>query len=150
MMLTVKNSMNNEEVTYKLNKPEDFQAIFDEYPMAERIAIHSDSTEDAAKNIAAYISRSSYYDAWIHSGVHKTEVEPEKEEPKDVRLDLQNNDSFSLSVKLWAEKMAEKRRGIHRDNTFTPDPGRLRDKKLDEQDPVTGMDRIKAKIEEFK
>lgn len=150
MMLIVKNSKNHKETVYKINKSEDLQDVFDEYPMAERIAIHSDSLEDAIKNIANYISRSSHYDAWIHSGVHKSEKIIKEKEPEDIKLDLQDDESFALSIKLWAEKMSEKKRGMQRDNTFVPDPGRLRNSKLDELGPVTGMDRIKDRIKEFK
>ena len=135
---------------FPLRKVEDFNPVFDMYPRAHDIALASDSLQDAAHKIAKYIDQGSRVSAYLHTGIAKTEADP-VEEPKEVKLKVGSVDAFALSIGMWAEKRKEESRSSpRRDTTFTPDPGRLRPKELDESPPVTLMDKIKQKIKDLK
>jgi len=133
---------------FQVNKPEDFDAIYEMYPQAENIALRSSSVSDAALNVAKYIDSNRHVICNVVDGMRKSEEEDEEEEgPKAVKLKVSSIDSFALSLGLWAEKRKKSDRGIHRDTTYTPDPGRLREKELDDPEPITLADKIKAASE---
>ncbi len=151
MILTVRNIVTKREKYYKLHKPEDFNIIFGIYPRTLDIALKSDSVKDAAKRIAAYIDSSSRYHAFIANEMKKSEQsQEEQQQPKDVRLQTESGDAFATAFKAWADKRFEGGRGLSRDTTHVPDPGRARTKEEDRGYPITSMDRIKRRIEEEK
>lgn len=148
MILTVRNTVTNEETNYKIHKAEDFDEIFDHYPRALDIALRSDSIQDAAEKIAKYIGAGSRVFAWVHSGVQKSEDVATNldKDPEPTTLKLHDKEGFKTTFNLWAEKRAESKRGLPRDTSFAPDPGRIREDEPDQ--PMTQMDRLKARIEE--
>lgn len=151
MIITVRNIITNHEESYALRKLEDFDVIFDHYPWALDVALAADSIQDAAVKIAHYLDRGSRVSVRIHDDVNKHEDDIKfDEKPKNVKLNLRPTSDLKDTFTLWAEKRLEQKRGIPRDSSFTPDPGRVRDKELDEQGPVTAMDKVKARIKEGK
>jgi hypothetical protein len=50
--------------SFRLQKPEDFEPLFHEYPEARAIAMFSSSMEEAADDICKYLSRNDQ-DAWV-------------------------------------------------------------------------------------
>lgn len=153
MILTVRNVLTHQEKNYKIHKAEDFDEVFEDYPRALDIALRSSSIQDAAEEIAKYIASGSRVFAWVHSGVQKSEDEIVNEFSSDHKpktLKLHDKEEFRAAFNLWAEKRAEAKRGLPRDSSFAPDPGRLRDKDLDADGPLTPMEKLKARIEESK
>jgi len=151
MILMIKNIVTKDEETYKIHNVEDFDEIFERFPQTLDLALSSESVEDAAEKIAEYINKGSRLVAHVHSGVQKTEDEiatPEVTRGKASRINLEDQSSFASSFDVWSEKRVNDRRGLPRDTSYTPDPGRIREKKLDEKNPVTQMDKLKAKIKE--
>ena len=148
MILTIRDIMTKSETSYPLRKVEDFKVLFDRYPSAENIALRSNSVEDAIHKIAEYINHSSRLSVRLHDDVSKSEPEMEETKPKDVKLKVSSVESFAMSLKLWGEERKEEDRGIHRDSTYSPDPGYQKDP--DPEVPVTPMERIKRRIEDEK
>lgn len=147
MILIIKNIFTNKEVAYPLNKVEDFDAIFDIYPSMHEVALRSDSIKDAAYKIAKHINSGSRVSAYIHSGVIKSEPTEETTAPKD-KLKIESIENLGTLIDVWTEKRKKEKIKTGRDTTYSPDPGRIREKELDEGPPVTFMDKIKQRIKD--
>jgi hypothetical protein len=150
MIFVLKNTINNKEQFFRLREVEDFDYLFHLFPRTHEIALGSDGLEDAARNIAAYISKSSRYHAWVaDNNMIKAEIEQAAEAPKPKRLKLDSK--FADKVDLWVQKrIAEDRHLIARDSTFVADPGRLREPELDEKPEKGIIGSIKWAIKQAK
>ena len=148
MILFVKNLVTNEVEHFRLNSVEDFDAIFKEFPSTHEIALRSRDLEDAAQEIAKYLSRNSHMDSWVHdTRLHKGEefdtgISDEKRTPKP----LENKGSFLDRFDKWFKQRNEVK-PLDRDNTFSLDPGRLREKKLDEVPDDTKLGKLRDEID---
>lgn len=147
MILHVRNVLSKHEKTYALRNYDDFRELFKSYPQLINLTLKSKNLKEGARDIAKYFSMSTYVLSWVSDDVSKSEKELEVEpEPKaDVKFSPQPD--FKVSLEVWVQSRMENDRETHRDSTFTPDIGRVRDKKLDKPRDVTSLDRIKSNIE---
>jgi len=147
MILHIRNIISKHEKTYALRSYADFKKIFADYPQLVNLTLKSKNLKTGAHDIAEYFNMSSHISSWLSSGVAKSEKELEVEAEPEVDVKFSPQEDFKTSLEIWVQTRMENDRETSRDTTFTPDIGRVRDKKLDKPRDITSMDRIKSNIE---
>lgn len=147
MILHVYNLITKKEDQYPLRTVDDFFELSERFPSTKRVAMRSQNLEQAAENVAEWLSGYSRLHAWVSGGIHKSE-EVTPEVTPEVKLKIYDTEGFAHKIEMWQERRAEESRKGNRDSTYTPDPGRAREEGLDEDRPLTTEEKIRQSIKE--
>ena len=147
MVVIVKDLFSKKEKTYNLNKPVDFKVLLELYPGSLNSVLGSMTVNEAAQQIAKYIDSSSRVISYTADGINKAEPEAEHQK-QSAELKLDSIFNFDTSFNEWKHKRTNNLKEPTRDSTFSPDPGRIREKSLDKERPKTTIEKIKEKVKE--